>query len=423
MAAAVADRNVSSNQRPGPKELFLTLGTGNVYQRAAEEGVTVSSLLERENPSEQYPEGSPERQLDAFERLFVAAGIRTTSDFNGSYYASLVEDFAKDANTRALFPEWCARTYRRVSRQSRHQHGALSGQRNLLTSDKYGVNTYMRPYFDEAVQEFSKIQVVLPLSELLAASRPVRGDQVRTFRFSDTAAQRRMTRVVEGTELPRTSITGAERNIYLVKFGRAIDVTYEILRRQPIDEVAFLLARFAIQGENDKVARVLDVAVNGDGNSGTAGTVYNLTTLDNTTSANNLTLAAWLSFKLKFRNPYVLTHAIAQEAAILKTLLLNTGTANVPLAMISGGLGFGGFTQINPQLGDNVRIGLSDDAPSNRIVGFDARFALVEYTEIGSDISESQRWILNQTETMTMSENTGYRISDPAAIAVLRLDA
>ena len=39
--------------------------------------------------------------------------------------------------------------------------------------------------------------------------------------------------------------------------------------------------------------------------------------------------------------------------------------------------------------------------------------------EIGSEISETERYITNQTQVLTMTENSAFAILDPAAAAVL----
>jgi hypothetical protein len=68
----------------------------------------------------------------------------------------------------------------------------------------------------------------------------------------------------------------------------------------------------AVQAEIDKVAAVIEVLVNDDGNNN-AAIVHALTGLDPSTTANLLTLKAWLAFKVKFTNPYMVTAAQARD--------------------------------------------------------------------------------------------------------------
>jgi hypothetical protein len=67
---------------------------------------------------------------------------------------------------------------------------------------------------------------------------------------------------------------------------------------------------------------------------------------------------------MKFKNPYVMTLLLGQEAGIIKAMMINTGSANIPLVAIAGFIGLGGFTTINSTLGDNVQYGVTDDAPA-----------------------------------------------------------
>ena len=74
-----------------------------------------------------------------------------------------------------------------------------------------------------------------------------------------------------------------------------------------------------IQTEKDKVAAVLDVAINGDGGASTAATNYNLSDAGRERQYSaTLTLKAWLNFKLQFENPYALMAAFANSAVALQ---------------------------------------------------------------------------------------------------------
>jgi hypothetical protein len=233
-------------------------------------------------------------------------------------------------------------------------------------------------------------------------------------------------RVAEGAPLPRVKLSSSENTLRFGKFGRAIESTYEEARRLRIDVMALHIQLLSIQSEVDEVAAVIDVVVNGDGNANTAATSYNLTTLDTSaTVANGLTLRAWLAFKQKFPNPYSLTTALAQDAVEIQLRLLNVGSANIPLVALAAQSALGGFTPINDRLADGVRVGITADAPSNSIVGLDRRFAVERVVEIGSDISETMRWIENQTNLLTFSLNEGFgrfQIA-PGSAAVLNLAA
>jgi hypothetical protein len=229
-----------------------------------------------------------------------------------------------------------------------------------------------------------------------------------------------MVRVTEGAEIPGAKLVGGDVVIPLYKYGRKMTTTYEQMRRMRIDTVAIHIQRLAVQAEIDKLAAIMDVFVNGDGNSNTAATSYDLTSLDPNTTANNLTEVAWLTFKAKFLNPYLLDTVLGQESPIVKLQVLDLGTANIPHVMLPAGL-FGSLRPINPQLGSGQAFGLTADAPANKLLGFDTRMGIEQVTEIGATIQEVQRFVTNQTEALTMTETEGYRVIDQNANKILNL--
>jgi hypothetical protein len=261
------------------------------------------------------------------------------------------------------------------------------------------------------------------LAEVIAITTPIDNDTYRAYYLTSDSSASSMTRVGEGAEVPRVKLVGGERAIDLYKFGRSLEATYEQLRRQRVDKIAMHIQRLAVQAEIDKLAKVIDVMVNGDGNSGTSATNYDLTTLDTAATAGTLTLKAWLAFKMKFANPYMATTALVNEGIALQMVLLNAGSANVPLVTIGGMSGFGSFTQINNGLADGVRLGWTSDAPSLKILAFDNRFAVERVTEVGADITEIERFTTRQTQVLTMTEIEGYAVIDAGAAKTLDVNA
>jgi hypothetical protein len=400
--------------RPRAAELFERMPA--VLAEAAHAGRNLSIHLEELDPSDGYKDG-----LDAFGRQLKVAnggrGIRVRSDPARGYYADEFSAFDQSESARALVPEFLARIRRRVTT------GRDVNTRALYQSDDQQLNSWARPYVDAAAVRMKQIAPAIPLSELVAVTTPISGDAYRAFYLTDNAAQARLVRVTEGAEMPRAKLVGGERTVRLYKYGRILEVSYETLRRQRVDMVALHIARLAVQAETDKVATVLDVIVNGDGNSGTAATSHNLTTLDTAAAAGTLTLKGWLAFKLKLANPYAVTTALAREATALQMMLLNMGSANVPLVTVQGQLGFGGFRPINPELSDNVALGITSEAPSLKIVAFDNRFAIERVTEIGADIQETQRWVTRQVQALALSEVEGYAVLDANASIILDVNA
>lgn len=396
--------------------------------KAQDEGKPLSRVLEELDPSVDYPH---DLGLDAFERLLAFEGIRTTPDPYNGIPADPLEKFLSrgnaDKNGIALLMEFFNRTWRAAKYGGkRRDYGAVPDEHQRLTfgSDDLPVGSVYRPYVDAAGLRYKQIAPSIPISELVATTTTVDNDQYRAAYLTEpTAAQLRMSRVAQGADIPRVKIGTRSQAIKLYKYGRAIESTYEALRRTPIDLVALLLSRIAVQADEDKVGTIVDVIVNGDGNAGTSATSYNLTTLDSGTTAPNITMLAWLAWLFKWPNPYALTTVLTQETGALKLATINVGTPNAFMIEMAGVLGIGRIRPINPEFDGSVAAGVTTWAPTGKLVGFDRRYAVERVIEAGADINESMRWIVNQTEILTMTEIEGYAIFDANASRIMDFTA
>jgi hypothetical protein len=411
-------RELAKIKRQGPKEILSGIGP-DMFRDAYKRGMSLSAYMEVMNPSDP----KDENRLDAFGRVMMEAGIVTRTIPEAGIYADTWEDAFQGDGTvqrRALSMEFCIRKYREAV-----NGGASANTRQIFTSQDVPVGTWLRPYVDTPLPRVQALTPAIPLAELIAITTPIDGNVYRAAYVTDTDnPTKRFVRVGETAEIPRITLVESERVVTLYKYGRAMESSYEALRRQRLDRVAMLIQLMAVQSEVDKVSTAISVIINGDGNSNTAATNHNLTTLDPAAVAGTITLKGWLAFKLQFLNPYTLTTILAQSGSALAVLLLSTGSANVPLVNIAGPSGFGGFVPINPQiLGDAVRYGVSNDAPANKLVGIDARMALERVTEIGSQLTEIERYVSRQTEALFMTEVEGYAVVDPRAARILNIGA
>lgn len=394
--------------RPRAQELLERMSP-TMYREAYKRGMSLSAYLESQDPSEGYNDG-----LDSFSRMLKLAGIKTRSVPEAGFFADRFEAFDRSDYTRSLVPEWISRQWRRV---------AMTTNRASYTSDDNVPGSIMHPYVDAAHIRAKLLAPAIPLANLIAQTSPIDSDSYRAYYLTDDPANQRPVRVGEFGEVPLAKLVGGEHTITLKKYGRALEVSYETLRRMPIDKVAYHIARMAVQAETDKVAAVIDVLVNGDGNAGTAATTYNLTALDSGATAGTLTLKGWMRFKMKFASPYILDTALAQEDIALQMFLLNAGTANIPMVNIQNQTGQAAFKPINPGLGDGVALGWTSDAPANDIVGVDTRLACERVVEIGANITEVDKYVSRQSQRLVMTEVEGYCVFDQLATKVLVVNA
>lgn len=404
-------RAVVTQQRPRAAELFRSMGTA-MFRRAYERGMQLSAYLESQDPSIGYNDGT-----DAFDRMMRVADIKINSAEDYGVYADPWEKFDESEQTRALCQEFIIRTARRA------MLGKPVNTRALYASQDQVPGSVLFPYVSAAQARYQQIAPTIPLNEIVALTTPIVGDSYRAFYLTQDAPSQRFVRVGQADEVPVSKLVGSDHPIRLHKYGRALDATYEQLRRQRIDLVGLHIARIAIQAEIDRVAAGISVMVSGDGNTGTAATNFNLSALDAAATIPTPTIKAYLTFKLKWLNPYVMTHVLVQSDVGVALQLLNTGTANIPLARIQVPLGLGEFTIINPQLADRVRFGVTTDAPASTIVGFDARFALERVVEVGSDIAEVDRFVTRQVNRIVITVVEGFIVLDSFATKTLTLTA
>lgn len=212
-------------------------------------------------------------------------------------------------------------------------------------------------------------------------------------------------RIAEGADLPLAKITMGEQAISLHKHGRAVEMTYESMRRMKIplflqningiiNDIAFQNLDFAV-----------DVLVNGDGNTDSAasklGTTANVGMIENTELIGFL-MDYW------FENHYA----------------ADTITTSMDMAKQIGAMFFdtnlsaGASAQVRfsmPQFLDvqNVKVLVAHLPKINgkdAIVLSNRQNTLIRYEENGSNIQENSKNIRNQTGLLTVSENSGYAI-------------
>lgn len=402
--------NVSTLPPQQRSQALLERASTDFFKSAYKERMGVSAFMETQDPSSDHPDS----QLDAFERVLKAAGIRTKSYGELGMPADTFEAFLETPEKRALAFEWVTRTWKRAAT------GRNPSTRAIFVTSDNPVGSAAQPYTIATDPRFQQVAPQIPINELVAITTGIeKSGAYEAFYLTPDTDQTRLKRVAEGAEVPRAKLVGGSHVIRLKKYGRALEISYEQLRRMRIDMVAMYISLLAVQNEADKVSSIINVLVNGDGNTGTAGTVYPMSTLDSAAVLGRVSMRAYLAFKMKFKNPYAMTTAMVRDDVALDLQLLNMGSANIPLLFIQAMGGFGGFRPINPSLADNVGLGWGDDAPAGKVVAFDKRWAIERVYEVGGNITEVDKWITNQTQMIVMTEIEGYDTFNPWAVKIL----
>ena len=212
-------------------------------------------------------------------------------------------------------------------------------------------------------------------------------------------------RVSEGADLPLAKITTGAKSIELFKHGRAVEITYEAMRRMRMDEMMKILDAIAMDISGQELGEAVDVLVNGDGNSNPATTIgFSTATADTVTAAELVRLCVDFFVATNLQP----TTVVCGQAMFRSLLTLRYDPTLVEGAM--KGFGFNA-PQINPAslnliLADVPK--LASASTKNLAVVFNKDYALNKYVENGSMIREYNANIRNQTKLGTISDVSGF---------------
>lgn len=207
-------------------------------------------------------------------------------------------------------------------------------------------------------------------------------------------------RIAEGADIPVGKIVIGEKAITLWKHGRGIEMTYEALRRMRIDLFMIHMNAIATDLAQQNVEAAADVLFNGDGNDNAAAS---LGTTENKDIITNDELVDFLVDYL-FE-----THMNADTLIMSKDMYKQLGHMTFDTQLAYGASSRFSFNM--PQLDlTNLTI-ITAEVPDHKILVSNRANTLIRYEENGSNIQENQRFIRNQTELMTFTENSGYAIN------------
>jgi len=313
------------------------------YHEAKKQGVSFTQFLEGKDPSE------PGYPLDAFERQLARFGILTKGG-----KISLIEDFYKTYESSILFPEFI--------------------NRNVLIGYKLGKNE-------------------LKIDDLIATTTYIDGADYTPLSADDSGEEEELYRVGEMGEFPTTTITLADKTIHLIKVGRRLKASYEVLRRMQINLLALHLQILGLKMQRAATKYAIDVLVNGDGNTNPASS-------QDVNQNGVLTYDDLVDFEIDFGTyGFEKTH-FAGTAAMVKKILKLTEFKDV-----NAGFNFQATGNMISPFGDILR--WHGSCPDNKILGWDQKSLLEKVVERGAQLVEAERVIDKQFEQTVISDVVG----------------
>ena len=366
------------------------------------------------------PEVFLEQKRSVLDRMVEEIGLFTRSSEISK--SSTMDDFLERGPLgEALLYDILFRAYngsRRTARDGTRVGSLISGHESYFDSDLYPATVSM-PRPDKIVQSW------IDIDELVAVDHEIRGSAYKPFRWKYDEASLQRRRTNPGTALPKRTLEHKEENVNLYKWGGAYELTYEALREHDtsIDKLSSLME---LEGETEKIRMVgelLDILEDGDGTTGSAAASTKASEYDSAISASGIiTVESYLGFIDSFI-PYGLTHMIMRSDIRRKLILLTTGSDNVHLAQLIhiNAIGVPGMTDMNGSM--PVRFGAvrDEDLDANKIIGLNSMRAVEKVRSAGSSVQEQATNIMNQTETVTLSDTYNWAKLDFEATKILTL--
>lgn len=347
----------------------------------------------------------------------IANGVIVgTKNANGTYTASVsaydLAEFCKDNDIDF------AKSLETVGFQKSVGSYSYNEINKLAKDYTYGTDT-------EGIQvelilaEYMRQQIVMCMNKnaihnkLVARSIPVDSQDVRiTFQNKIEKGSVELLNVAEGAELPKlTNLGFGTELLTLGKVGGELEFTYELLKSTKINLLGIHYRAIAVNYDLTKDTNVINVLINGHAVQGGANTGRGgvITTSIPAISTQNL-----LPIKKYFAEYGVnLKYAVMN----LKTFreLLGVEEFTTPLLVntaISG--------ETTPIVGFEVEI--CEALADNKILAVDPTQAVEEYV-FTPFMSESDKNIHNQTNSVTFSEISGYALVNPNAGVLITVDA
>jgi hypothetical protein len=216
--------------------------------------------------------------------------------------------------------------------------------------------------------------------------------------LTENAAERTAGLSGEAARAASVTLRTAERTVRLNKYQAQLDASYEALRLQRLNVVGLFLQKLGAQIGIDETDDMIEVAIAGDGNSGSAVTDTDAEV------AGVLDYDELIRLSLAFPKGYEFRLAIVNDTYLRE--ILNMDEFKNPLS----GFNYQATGRTPHPIGAEWHRWTSTGSASfsnDRILALDTRLALVQYTEQGV-LTESDRLIDRQFERTVVSKWTGF---------------
>lgn len=284
-------------------------------------------------------------------------------------------------------------------------------------SDTFQTFPGTRALFPEVVDDMlrwkSRQEQLENTAALVGQTRTISGNELVSTVVEDDSNARGTYTVPELSNIPVRTIRTSETSVKMFKHGSAYRTSYEFNRRVSLDILTPFAARVARQLEISKVAAATSVLINGDGVNPAAPV--------STLGSHGADFSNGKSLQHNYKALAAFLIKCAQAGTPVDTILGNLDVYLELLFMFTPTLqnrseaealvAAGAPAVQLPILGGSVNFALGSGVPAGRLVAFSKPETLEELVEAGSNISENERTITNQSITYVRSEVTGYKLA------------
>lgn len=314
-----------------------------------------------------------EGEMNGLELMLSELGIRVSNDIeNGVYAGDMNLFFATPAGT-ALVPEFISQKLREVAQREWNLNGLVAER--VFTPN----GTFRQPYLD--------------LTNIVAGMSPVE----------------------EGGDLPEIKLAFSEASKTIAKRGCQFLVSYEAVKHVAINLFLLALDRIGYQMSLDDSAKLVAALVNGS--TGQAKSVF--AAAGDANDSHSIVYETWLNF-ISENSGRVYSKVLGTKESIIKVLLMAKSNVDIEMALRllsrDGGANMGEITGVQNKQWSQVDLAIHPNVPAWTLIAEDPRYAVVQVSEIGADISETARVIEKQLNRLTMSKREDFFVFDASSI-------
>ena len=300
-----------------------------------------------------------------------------------------------------------------LNKSSEEASARLSATGDMFTTG--GMKVLLPLLIDNLTREVQSAPLLERVEDLVANTRQTAGNEMITeiILDKDTDDSYSSFRISEGGKIPVRKLKATNMGVKFYKIGSGIEMTYEVARRVGPQAMILMANRQAFERTQTEARLAVQTLLEGD-SVHPAAPVVALQTIDGKATGKLRDRAEgflkWLMAAAKAGRPIdtlVVSHSTWFE---LTALFPIQNTANVPSVGLGVGNTFGANFTVANGMSMGFTIVLSSEMEENRILGYRKPETMERLIETGSQISESETAIRNQSVLVTNTINSCYAI-------------